>query len=180
MKYDFISSQILNDQDWQNALMQGFAEKDTESTNQTRAARLRPLIEEGMQKELAEIEEIVSCPDLPTFANTIVRFTEVGGLLERATSVMYNLLSSDTDDELDALANEMAPKLSDHANRIMLNTALFQRVKYVYDNPPAQMTAEEKMLLDKTYEGLNAQELPSAMKIKRVSEKSQLSCLKPV
>lgn len=153
MKYDFISSQILNDQDWQNALMQGFAEKDTESTNQTRAARLRPLIEEGMQKELVEIEEIVSCPDLPTFANTIVRFTEVGGLLERATSVMYNLLSSDTDDELDALANEMAPKLSDHANRIMLNTALFQRVKYVYDNPPAQMTAEEKMLLDKTYEG---------------------------
>lgn len=153
MKYDFISSQILDDQQWSVALSQGFNDMQSEPSEQTRAARLRPLIEEGMKKELAEIEQIINNPEIPTFSNTVVRFTESGSLLERATTVMYNLLSCDTDDELDALANEMAPKLSDHSNRIMLNPALYQRVKFVYDNPPAEMTAEERMLLDKTYEG---------------------------
>ena len=92
---------------------------------------LHDAIIEGMDKEKAEISAITNNTDAPNFDNTIVALTQSGGMLERATTTMYNLLSAETNDELDELANEMAQKLSDHENDIMLNEQLFARVKKV-------------------------------------------------
>lgn len=147
---DFITTQLYNDLDWQQALANGF---HPEQTQEAPAERLRKLLSEGMEEETKEVETIAQSTDSPTFVNTITALTRAGEKLERASSVMYNLLSACTDDALDALANDMAPLLSAHANNIMLNPRLFERVKTVYDNPPANLTAEERMLLDKTYEG---------------------------
>lgn len=147
---DFISSQLLNDEQWQEALSNGFHHITAKSGS--RAERLRPLMEEGMRKEIAQVQEIADNPEVPTFNNTIKRLCESGELLERVSTIMYNLLSADTDDELDNLANEMASKLSAHTSSIMMNEKLFKRVKYVYEHATEFLQEEDKMLLDKTYE----------------------------
>lgn len=147
---DFISSQLLNDEQWQEALNNGFHNITAKSGS--RAERLRPLMEEGMRKEIAQVQEIADNPEVPTFNNTIKRLCESGELLERVSTIMYNLLSADTDDELDNLANEMASKLSAHTSSIMMNEKLFKRVKYVYEHATEFLQEEDKMLLDKTYE----------------------------
>lgn len=147
---DFISSQLLSDEQWQEALNNGFHHITAKSGS--RAERLRPLMEEGMRKEIAQVQEIADNPEVPTFNNTIKRLCESGELLERVSTIMYNLLSADTDDELDNLANEMASKLSAHTSSIMMNEKLFKRVKYVYEHATEFLQEEDKMLLDKTYE----------------------------
>ena len=98
-----------------------------------------PALEEGMRREDAEIEAIVSNADEPTFENTVLT-------LER------NLLSACTSDYLEALAQKMAPRLSEHSNRIMLNERLFARIKAVKRSHPT-LTAEEQRLLDTVYDG---------------------------
>lgn len=147
---NFINAQLYSDELWQSALKDGFSSSCSQEDS---TEILRKYLSKGMEIETEEVEKIVQNPEPPTFANTIVALTETGDLLERASCVMYNLLSACTNDSLDALANEMAPRLSAHANSIMLNPQLFARVKAVYDNPPTLLTAEERMLLDKTYEG---------------------------
>lgn len=111
---------------------------------------LKPAILEGIREEDEEIKKIVENKDVPTFENTVVAMEKSGSLLDRVTTVMYNLLSADTNDELDALSQEMAPVLSEHSNNIMLNERLFERIKYV--NEHEHLTDEEdKMLMEKTY-----------------------------
>lgn len=115
-------------------------------------ANIEEAILEGIRQEEQEIRAIADCPDAPTFENTIQALAATGELLERATTVMYNLLSAETNDTLEALAQKMAPVLSEHSSNIMLNAALFQRVKAVRDAHPA-LNDEDKMLLEKTYDG---------------------------
>lgn len=152
---EFITTQLLTNKEWNNYIKNlptaPLANKETEIGNA--AAMLRPLIIQGMDEEMHEIEAIVNNAEAPTFANTIVALSNTGENLERATAVMYNLLSAETNDELEELANELAPKLSEHSNNIMLNAKLFERVKAVYDAETNQLKGEDKMLLDKTYEG---------------------------
>lgn len=152
---EFITTQLLTNKEWNNYIKNlptaPLANKEAEIGNA--AAMLRPLIMQGMDEEMHEIEAIVNNAEAPTFANTIVALSNTGENLERATAVMYNLLSAETNDELEELANELAPKLSEHSNNIMLNTKLFERVKAVYDAETNQLEGEDKMLLDKTYEG---------------------------
>lgn len=149
---NFIKTQLLSDSDWNQYIThpEGF---ENNSSELSCAAQLRPLILKGMDEETNEIHRIVANTQAPTFSNTIIALSTCGELLERATTIMYNLLSAETDDELDELANEMAPKLSEHSNNIMLNEQLFERVKKVYDQERDQLTGEDRMLLDKTYEG---------------------------
>lgn len=116
-----------------------------------RTEHFKPALLEGMAREDAEIARIVENPAPPTFENTIVAMEHTGELLDRATTVMYNLLSAETNDELEMLAQEMSPVLSEHASGIMLNERLFARVKAVRDAAP-QLDDEDRMLLDKTYE----------------------------
>lgn len=152
---EFITTQLLTNKEWNNYIKNlptaPLANKEAEIGNA--AAMLRPLIIQGMDEEMHEVEAIVNNAEAPTFANTIVALSNTGENLERATAVMYNLLSAETNDELEELANELAPKLSEHSNNIMLNTKLFERVKAVYDAETNQLEGEDKMLLDKTYEG---------------------------
>ena len=111
-----------------------------------------PAIVEGMEVHNREIDAIVNHPDEPTFSNTIVALEKSGALLDRVTNVFGNLLSAETSDELEALAERMMPRLSEHSNNISLNENLFARIKQVYDQTDLEtLNQEERMLLQNTY-----------------------------
>ena len=120
-------------------------------------ADYEPAMLRGIEEEDQEIDRIVHQADAPTFENTIEAMERGGQLLEKVTTVFFNLLSAETTDFLDELAQKMSPILSEHSNNIMLNEGLFKRVKVVYDDHAsdqfARLNAEQKMLLTNTYEG---------------------------
>ena len=112
---------------------------------------------EGIRRDDEEIAKIVASKDEPTFENTIIRTDEEKGehyydLLDRVSNVFSCMLSAETNDELDALAQKMSPLLTQHANDVRLNRGLFERVKYVYEHH-RPLTPEEQMLLDNSYDG---------------------------
>lgn len=113
---------------------------------------------EGICREDEQIEKIINNPDEPTFENTIIPEDEVKGrkhyydLLSRVESVFFNMLSAETNDEMDALAQKMSPILTKHGNDVSLNPKIFERVKYVYEHH-GELTPEENCLLEKSYEG---------------------------
>lgn len=112
----------------------------------------KPALEEAIRQNQAEIDAIVAQEDAPTFENTIVALDRAGGLLERVAGVFYNILEADGNDEMDAIANEMAPKLSALSDGIILNEGLFARVKAVYDEREnLGLDAEQMRLLTETY-----------------------------
>ena len=110
-----------------------------------------PAIKLGIAEEDEEIARITANPEPPTFDNTIVPFEKAGELLDRATTYMYNQLSAETNDRLDAVAQEADPLLSAHRSDVMLNEALFNRIKAVYEQRE-QRQGEERMLLERMYE----------------------------
>lgn len=113
---------------------------------------------EGIRREDEQIEKIINNPDEPTFENTIIPEDEVKGrkhyydLLSRVESVFFNMLSAETNDEMDALAQKMSPILTKHGNDVSLNPKIFERVKYVYEHH-GELTPEENCLLEKSYVG---------------------------
>ena len=111
---------------------------------------------EGIRRDNEQIEKIISNPDKPTFDNTIISVDDEKDnyydLLSRTSSVFFNLLSAETNDEMDALAQKLSPILTKHANDIRLNNQLFERIKYVHRHH-RKLTPEEKMLLDNCYDG---------------------------
>lgn len=137
-----------------------------------------PAIMEGIRQDDAFIQRIIDNPEPPTFDNTI-SVTTPDDMLERVTKVFFNLLSAETNDDMDALAQKLSPILTEHANNIMFNRAYFERVKAVYlqyhpekgqadsttdaapsaagqapsASKPRPLTPEEQTLLDKSYEG---------------------------
>jgi peptidyl-dipeptidase Dcp len=111
-----------------------------------------PAIEKGIEEQAAEVDAIINNPASPDFENTIAAFDYSGELLRNVTSVFYNYNSSNTSDEIQALAKEIAPKLSAHSDNMNLNPALYSRVKTVYENrETAGLDGEQMMLLEKTY-----------------------------
>ncbi len=112
---------------------------------------------EGIRREDEEIENSINNPEEPSFENTILRNDYSKGdhyydLLDRVSTVFSNMLSAETNDDLDALAQKMSPILTKHANDVGLNSRLFARIKHVYDHH-GELTPEEDMLLQKTYDG---------------------------
>ena len=110
---------------------------------------------EGIRRDNEQIEKTINNPEKPTFDNTIINTEEDEGyydLLSRVSTVFFNLLSAETNDEMDALAQKIQPILTQHANDIRLNTRLFERVRQVHLHH-RKLTAEEKMLLNNCYEG---------------------------
>jgi peptidyl-dipeptidase Dcp len=106
---------------------------------------------EGTKIQLGEIEEILASGE-PTFENTIVALEKSGQILTRALLVFYNKSSSDTSDSLDAIEEEIAPKLSAHQDAITLNPALFARIKTLHEKRDSlALTTEDDWLLDKYY-----------------------------
>jgi hypothetical protein len=118
-------------------------------------ADIEDAIKEGIRIEAEEVANIASQSTPPTFENTIVALSATGQMLEKATTLMYNQLSACTSEELEQLAERMSPLLSEHSSNIMLNEALFARVKAVYDLERLKPTlqGEDKMLLEKTFDG---------------------------
>lgn len=113
-----------------------------------------PAIIQGMEMHNQEIDSIINHPDKPTFENTIIALEKSGSLLDRVTTVFSNLLSAETSDDLQAIAEKMMPRLSEHSNNISLNEKLFARIKAVYEHTQWDtLGTEEQMLLKNTYEG---------------------------
>lgn len=127
---------------------------DTTPFDRIRMTDYEPAIREGMKTEDEEIRQIVENPEEPTFANTILALEHAGKLLDRVTTVFFNLMSAETCDELDAIAEKLMPELSEHANNISLNEKLFSRIKQVYlQKEELTLSPEERKLLEKTYDG---------------------------
>ena len=122
--------------------------------NLIRNEHFEPAMMEGMKRQNEEIDHIIQNPEPPTFENTLEELEKSGELLGRVTTVFSNLMSADTNDEMDAIAEKMMPMLTAHSNNITLNDNLFQRIKAVYDQKDSlHLDEEQKMLLEKTYDG---------------------------
>lgn len=110
--------------------------------------------EEGMKVHQQEIDAIVNDLQVPDFKNTIEAYEHSGKSLSRVSSVFFNLLSAESTDEMMDMAQELSPKLSEHGNNIILNPALFARVKAVFETRHSLgLTQEQIRLTEKVYEG---------------------------
>ena len=129
---------------------------DTAPFDRIRLEDFEEAFMEGIRRDDEQIEKIINNPEKPTFDNTIISVDDEKDnyydLLSRVSSVFFNLLSAETNDEMDALAQKLSPILTKHANDIRLNERLFERIKYVH-RYHRKLTAEEKMLLDTCYDG---------------------------
>ena len=127
---------------------------DTTPFDRIKITDFEPAIREGMKIEDEEIANITGNKSEPDFENTVLALEHAGKLLDRVTTVFFNLMSAETSDELDAIAEKLMPELTEHGNNISLNPQLFERVKSVYDRKDRlNLTPEESKLLEKTYDG---------------------------
>ena len=154
---------------------------DTAPFSQIKNAHFKPAFMQAMADARAEIDAITKNKAIPNFENTIEALEFAGQQLDRVSSVFFNLNSAETNDEIQQIAQEISPLLSEFSNDITLNTALFERVKSVYeqrDNEP--LSVEQSTLLEKKYKSFsrNGANLPEEKK-KRLREiDAELSKLK--
>ena len=141
--------------DYQNPLLATYhTPHQTTPFHLIKTEHYEPAIQTGMEVHDHEIESIINNPDEPTFANTIIALERSGALLDRITTVFGNLLSAETNDEMQAIAERVMPVLTAHSNNISLNEKLFERIKHVYESKEKEtLNQEESMLLKNTYEG---------------------------
>mgnify|MGYP002852235530 CR=1 FL=1 len=130
---------------------------ETVPFNEIRLEHYEEAFLEGIRREDEQIEKIVNNPEEPTFGNTLIyedpeHDDEYYALLSTVSTVFSCLLSAETNDELDQLAQRMDPILTKHANDVGLNTRLFERIKHVYEHH-GDLTPEELKLLEDSYEG---------------------------
>jgi peptidyl-dipeptidase Dcp len=115
-----------------------------------------PAIKELIDVTNAEVNAIIENKAAPTFKNTVEALENTGTQLDRATSVFFNLNSAETNDEIQQIAQEISPLLSNFSNDLLLNEALFKKVKTVYDDRDSySLTGEQQMLLEKQYKGFS-------------------------
>jgi len=114
----------------------------------------KPAFKEAIALAKTEIDNITNNQETPTFENTIEALDFSGYKLDRISSVFFNLNSAETNDEIQKIAQEVSPWLSEFSNDIGLNELLFERVKLIYDNQDSlELSTEQKTLLDKKYKG---------------------------
>ncbi len=115
-----------------------------------------PAIKELIKNTKVEIDGISINPETPTFKNTVVALDYTGQELDRVTSIFFNLNSAETNNEIQKIAQEVSPLLSDFKNDLLLNKVLFERVKLVFDDRKSlSLTTEQKTLLEKQYKGFS-------------------------
>jgi peptidyl-dipeptidase Dcp len=126
-----------------------------------------PAFNEAIALAKAEIDAIVNNPDEPTFENTVVAMDFTGDVLDRLSSIFFNLNSAETTDEMQKIAQEVSPLLSEFGNDITLNAALFAKFKIVYEQKEKlNLNPEQTTLLDKKYKSFsrNGANLPEDKK----------------
>ena len=126
-----------------------------------------PAFQKGIELAKAEIDAIVRNPIKPTFENTIEALAFSGDVLDRISSIFFNLNSAETSDEMQKIAQEVSPLLSEFGNDIRLNPDLFARVKVVYEQKEhLNLNPEQTTLLDKKYKSFsrNGANLPEDKK----------------
>ena len=135
-----------------------------------------PAFEKGMEEQKKEIEKIASNSEAPTYKNTIEAMVYSGKLLDKVSHVFYGLLSANTNDSLQSIAQEVSPKYSKHSDNIMMNPELFERVKSVYEKrDELDLTPEQDYLLENIYKDFvrSGANLPSEEQeeLKKINQK---------
>ncbi|WP_285270094.1 M3 family metallopeptidase [Kaistella rhinocerotis] len=114
----------------------------------------QPAFEELVRQAEAEIDAIVENPEAPTFENVIEALAYSGSQLDIVSGIFFNLNSAETNDEIQKIAQEVSPLLTEFSSKISQNEELFRKVKAVYDNTPSEnLNGEQQMLLNETYKG---------------------------
>ncbi|MNK01039.1 Oligopeptidase A [compost metagenome] len=164
-----------------NLLTQKFTTKhDTAPFSNIKTEDFLPAFITGIEIARKEIDAIVANSEEPTFENTITAMSFSGDVLDRTSNIFFNLHSAETNDEIQKIALEVSPLLSEFGNDIRLNTALFERVKAVYNKKDTLgLTAEQMTLLDKNYKSFsrNGANLPEDKKNKLREIDKELSKL---
>jgi len=165
----------------ENPLLKPFSGiHQTAPFNSIKIEHYLPAFDVSIEEAKAEVQKIIDNSDAPDFANTIVALDLAGERLERIKAIFFNLNSAETCDEMQEIAQEVAPKLSDFGNDITLNEQLFARIKSVYEQRnQLALNAEETTLLEKTYRrfvrsGANLDESDKAKYREITKELSQL------
>ena len=113
-----------------------------------------PAIDQLLAEAKSEVNEVIDNPAAPTFENTIQALEVSGKKLSRATTILFNLNSAETDDTIQSITREVSPKLSAYHNFVSLNSKLFQRVNAVYNHKDQlKLSSEELKLLEDSYKG---------------------------
>lgn len=129
---------------------------NTAPFSQIKLEDYKPAFIENITQAKAEIDAIITNSDAPTFENTIVALDFAGAALDRLSSIFFNLNSAETCDEMQKIAQEVSPLLTEFSNDIALNEDLFKRVKAVYDQKDSlNLTTEQATLLDKKFKGFS-------------------------
>lgn len=164
-----------------NVLTQKFNTKyDTAPFSKIKNEDYLPAFQEAISEAKKEIDIIVDNQNTPDFDNTIAAMSYSGEKLDRISSIFFNLNSAETNDELQKIAQEVSPILSEFSNDVRLNKALFERVKAVYDKKESlTLTPEQETLLDNTYKSFsrNGANLSEDKKEKLRSIDKELSML---
>lgn len=152
--------------------------------DQIKNEHYQPAIKEAIEKQQEEIKAIAENADTPDFANTIEALENSGKDLKRITRVFYNVKNANGDEELQKIAEELAPVLSKNSDDIFLNEKLFARIKSVNENGEitSQLNPEQKQLLKKTYTSFvrNGANLPEEKKerLRKINSEIALLTLK--
>lgn len=146
-----------------------------------RAGHYMPAFKAGIKEAKAEIDAIVANPEAPTFENTIEALEFSGRTLNRVAGIFYNILEADATDELQAIAEELSPLMTDYEMYVSLNAQLFERVKSVYEKRESlPLDKDQARLLENTYKsfsrnGANLNDEDKAVYSKYMEELSLLT-----
>lgn len=148
--------------------------------DQIKLEHYEPAFMKGIDEQNANIQAIIDNAETPTFDNVIAAFDNSSPILDRVGGVFYNLTEAETTDDLTALSMKLAPVMSDHSDNILLNQALFAKIKAVYQQKDSLgLTTEQQRLLEKTYKNFvrSGANLPADKQTRLREINKQLSTL---
>jgi peptidyl-dipeptidase Dcp len=154
---------------------------ETAPFSQIKMDDYKPAFEENIKNAKAEIDAIIHNPEAPTIENTLEALDFAGNPLDRLSSIFFNLNSAETSEEMQKIAQEVSPLLTEFSNDITLNEDLFKRIKSIHgEKARLNLTAEQQTLLEKKYKGFvrNGALLNEEQKTKLREIDTQLSKLK--
>ena len=139
----------------QNPLLENFQTPyQSAPFNEIKEEHFLPAFQELIKISEKEIDDLVNNPEAPTFANVIEALAFSGEKLDVVSGIFFNLNSAETNDEIQKIAQEVSPLLTEYSAKISQNEQLFEKIKKVYDEKEKyELNEEQKMLLDETYKG---------------------------